>query len=64
MISKIIKKDMPYIRKFLHTARIKTIEKCYKIILETYENIKRGEENAFTNAMLKISRTLGEGDHA
>jgi len=57
---KIIKKDMPHIRKFLHTAQIKTIEKCYKIILETYENIKSGEENAFINAILKISRALGE----
>lgn len=57
---KIIKKDMPHIRKFLYRTTIENIEKCYKTLLETYENIKRGQENSFTNAILKISRTLGE----
>ncbi|MFH1958047.1 MAG: DNA polymerase III subunit delta [bacterium] len=60
---KIIKKDMPYIRTFLYGTTTETLVKCYKIILETYENIKKGQENAFTNAALKILRVLEEGGH-
>jgi len=61
---KIIRKDMPYIRKFLYGTTSETLVKSYKIILETYENIKRGQENAFANAALKILQVLEEGGHA